>query len=110
MYRGQRSAKSFPGAQVQNEWLKRFEPWTAEPKPLRSSIIYTSGTTGRPKAVRRDAMAGEALARFRKANFQMSGIGPGTRVLALGPLYHSAPDNYARWPSTKPTLLCCRTG
>jgi long-chain acyl-CoA synthetase len=86
----------FPEASVWPEWVERFAPWTDSPRPPRGAVIYTSGTTGRPKAVRKPVMDPEQLAQFDKFQRMIFGIGPGTRTLVLGPLYHSMPDSSGR--------------
>ncbi|MBN9473911.1 MAG: AMP-binding protein [Burkholderiales bacterium] len=62
----------------------------------RGSIIYTSGTTGRPKGVRRAALEPEAARRFAALSQQWFDLRPGVRTVMAGPMYHSAPNTYAR--------------
>lgn len=62
----------------------------------RGSIIYTSGTTGRPKGVRRAALEPEAARRFAGLSQQWFDLRPGVRTVMAGPMYHSAPNTYAR--------------
>jgi len=86
----------FPRARVWSEWIEGFSPWTEPPRAPRGAILYTSGTTGRPKAVRKPAMKPEELAQFVRFQRMIFGIGPGTRALVLGPLYHAMPDASGR--------------
>ncbi|MDP6353000.1 MAG: acyl-CoA synthetase [Alphaproteobacteria bacterium] len=79
-----------------SRWLEGFEPWTAEAADSPGSMIYTSGTTGRPKGVRRaPASAADMEAMMRRAG-QGFGLRPGMSAALTGPLYHSAPNAYAR--------------
>lgn len=88
--------KVFPRARIWPEWIAQQAPWDQPPRPPREAILYTSGTTGRPKAVRKPAMTPEQLAQFVKFQRHVFGIGPGTRALVLGPLYHAMPDASGR--------------
>ncbi|MDR5653650.1 AMP-binding protein [Ruixingdingia sedimenti] len=88
--------RAFPHARVWTEWVAGFAPWDQPPRPPREAILYTSGTTGRPKAVRKPAMNADQLAQFVKFQRLVFGIGPGTRALVLGPLYHAMPDASGR--------------
>jgi long-chain acyl-CoA synthetase len=83
-----------------NEWLTRQALWTEPPKPLRSNIIYTSGTTGRPKGVRRapaTAAIQQVNARMAAQVFGIRAGGSGIRTVITGPVYHAAPNAYARF-------------
>lgn len=71
-------------------------PEAEREKGMRGSIIYTSGTTGRPKGVRREAVFGEAAARYAELADQWWDIRPGVRTVMAGPMYHSAPNTYVR--------------
>nr|WP_188257554.1 AMP-binding protein [Pseudaminobacter soli] len=86
----------FPEARIWDEWLQEFDPWTEAAKAPRGAILYTSGTTGRPKAVRKPSMTPEQMEQFTKFQRLTFGIGPGTRALVLGPLYHAMPDASGR--------------
>jgi long-chain acyl-CoA synthetase len=92
----QRALAAFPQALLWSQWVAGFTEWTDTPKPPRGAILYTSGTTGRPKAVRKPAMDPAEMAAFTAAQLHVNGIGPGTRALVLGPLYHALPDAAAR--------------
>lgn len=87
---------TFAGARIWSDWLEGFEPWDQPPKPPRGAILYTSGTTGRPKAVRKPAMDSDKLKAFVEAQRLVYGIGPESRSLVMGPLYHAMPDAAAR--------------
>ncbi len=82
-----------------DDWLARQTLWTAPAKPMRANIIYTSGTTGRPKGVRRaPAVTSETQQRLARTMAQVFGIRPGETIRAgiTGPLYHAAPNAFAR--------------
>jgi long-chain acyl-CoA synthetase len=88
-----------PGHQAWDDWLAGHAPWTAPAKPMRANIIYTSGTTGRPKGVRRaPATTPEVQQRLARTMAQVFGIRPGETIRAAitGPLYHAAPNAFAR--------------
>src|SRR5215472_6439847 len=81
------------------DWLAHQALWTAPAKPMRANIIYTSGTTGRPKGVRRaPAAAPETQQHLARTMAQVFGIRPGETIRAgiTGPLYHAAPNAFAR--------------
>ena len=81
------------------DWRAGQAPWTAPAKPMRANIIYTSGTTGRPKGVRRaPAVTPETQQRLVRTMAQVFGIVPGETIRAgiTGPLYHAAPNAFAR--------------
>ena len=81
------------------EWEKwRDEQLESEAPPLanRGSMIYTSGTTGNPKGVRRFPASNQlqsAMMERLKLGFALQ---PGAKALMTGPMYHSAPNAYAR--------------
>ena len=82
-----------------DDWLARQALWTAPAKPMRANIIYTSGTTGRPKGVRRaPATTPEMQQRLARTMAQVFGIRAGETIRAgiTGPLYHAAPNAFAR--------------
>ena len=91
-----KAIRSIPGARSWPEWLTQFERWTEPARLVRGATIYTSGTTGRPKAVRKPPMDSDLLARFLASQLLVSGIGPSSRVLVLGPLYHASPETYGK--------------
>jgi long-chain acyl-CoA synthetase len=77
--------------------VEAAEPLPDPPRPPRLSTIYTSGTTGNPKGVQRRAPTPEqlgALDALRRVWWGISAEDPGV-VLMNGPMYHSAPNNYA---------------
>jgi long-chain acyl-CoA synthetase len=79
------------------EWLAGFEPWTAPPPPPVGTMIYTSGTTGLPKGVRRlppDQQNIPAITRIVNKLFGLD-VGGDMRTVVTGPMYHSAPNNWA---------------
>ena len=77
-------------------WRNQFTPWDEPPVPARGSMIYTSGTTGSPKGVRR-APASAELQQSIMDQIQLGfALRPSARALMTGPLYHSAPNAYAR--------------
>ncbi|MCB1474882.1 MAG: AMP-binding protein [Rhodobiaceae bacterium] len=86
-------------------WLSEFEPWSKPDKPVHGSIIYTSGTTGKPKGVKRDPMTPE----IRRRNFELFkqtyGIATDVRALIVTPLYHAAPNAFARYVATTAELV-----
>jgi long-chain acyl-CoA synthetase len=85
--------------QAWDDWLARQALWTAPAKPMRANIIYTSGTTGRPKGVRRaPATTPEMQQRLARTMAQVFGIRAGETIRAgiTGPLYHAAPNAFAR--------------
>ena len=81
------------------DWLPGQALWSAPARPMRANIIYTSGTTGRPKGVRRTpAVTPETQQRLMRTMAQVFGIVPGETIRAgiTGPLYHAAPNAFAR--------------
>ena len=92
----QEALNVFEDARVWGDWIEGFAPYDGPSRVPPAAILYTSGTTGRPKAVRKPTMTPEQMAEFRRFIFDAYGIGPGARVLVLGPLYHAAPDSAGR--------------
>lgn len=77
--------------------IARFGPLAATaPAATRGSVIYTSGTTGRPKGVIRQALHGEEGARFGRLTEEWWGLHAGVNTIMAGPMYHSAPNVYAK--------------
>ena len=78
------------------KWRDEQLEWRAAPLANRGSMIYTSGTTGNPKGVRRFPASKElqsAMMERLKLGFALQ---YGARALMTGPMYHSAPNAYAR--------------
>ncbi|MDP6345353.1 MAG: AMP-binding protein, partial [Alphaproteobacteria bacterium] len=84
------------GAVEWEAWRDGFAPRTEEPPLQRGSMIYTSGTTGHPKGVRRDPASPERQARIAELALRSFGIRPDACCAMTGPMYHSAPNAYAR--------------
>jgi long-chain acyl-CoA synthetase len=87
------------GCEGWEDWLARQAFWTAPAKPMRANIIYTSGTMGRPKGVRRaPAVTPEMQLHLARTMGQVFGIRAGELIRAgiTGPLYHAAPNAFAR--------------
>lgn len=82
------------------KWRNGFTPRTVEPPLQRGSMIYTSGTTGNPKGVRREPTSLERQARTGELAMRAFGIGVGGCHAMTGPMYHSAPNAYARLAMT----------
>jgi len=83
------------GSHDWDNWLLDFEP-IQDPVPFsRAAVIYTSGTTGRPKGVRRRPADPNAPATAAPFAYGFEEPAP-IRVLMNGPMYHSAPNSYAR--------------
>ena len=81
---------------IWDSWWQQFTPWTGPPAPARGSMIYTSGTTGTPKGVRRDPASTESQASMMERIQLGFGLRAAPTALMPGPLYHSAPNAYAR--------------
>jgi len=84
------------GALEWEAWRDSFAPWAEEPPLQRGSMIYTSGTTGNPKGVRREPTTAERQARIGELAMRAFGIGADGMTAMTGPMYHSAPNAYAR--------------
>ncbi|MDE0941648.1 MAG: acyl-CoA synthetase [Alphaproteobacteria bacterium] len=84
------------GATDFEAWRDGFAPWTEAPPAERGSMIYTSGTTGNPKGVRREPSTPERQARIGELAMRAFGIGTNGVAAMTGPMYHSAPNAYAR--------------
>ena len=77
-------------------WRDAQLEWRAPPVANRGSMIYTSGTTGNPKGVRRfpaSTQLQSAMIERLKLGFALRS---GAKALMTGPMYHSAPNAYAR--------------
>ncbi|MES2537004.1 MAG: AMP-binding protein [Pseudomonadota bacterium] len=86
-----------PGDEDYEVLLAAHDPFTSTaPAGTRGSVIYTSGTTGRPKGVRREPLHGEQGARFGRLTEEWWGLHPGVSTVMAGPMYHSAPNVYAK--------------
>ena len=88
------------GAMEWEAWRDGFAPWAEEPPLQRGSMIYTSGTTGNPKGVRREPTSPERQARIGELAMRAFGIGTDGCAAMTGPMYHSAPNAYARLAMT----------
>ena len=91
-----------------NDWVAGQEPWTEEPKPVRTNMIYTSGTTGRPKGVRRAPTSPEMTAKIGASVatiFDIRPDQPAMRTVITGPVYHSAPNLYALYAAQSGGLV-----
>ena len=84
------------GALEWEAWRDSFAAWAEEPPLQRGSMIYTSGTTGNPKGVRREPTTAERQARISELAMRAFGIGADGITAMTGPMYHSAPNAYAR--------------
>ena len=84
------------GSIIWDSWWQQFTPWTEPPAPARGSMIYTSGTTGTPKGVRRAPASIESQVTMMELIQLGFGLRPAATTLMPGPLYHSAPNAYAR--------------
>ncbi len=84
------------GSIIWDAWWEQFTPWTEPPAPARGSMIYTSGTTGTPKGVRRNPASIESQVSMMERIQIGFGLRPSATTLMPGPLYHSAPNAYAR--------------
>lgn len=86
-----------PGDEDYEALIAGFDPIDAvAPAATRGSVIYTSGTTGRPKGVIREALRGEEGARFGRLTEEWWGLHAGVNTIMAGPMYHSAPNVYAK--------------
>ena len=79
------------------EWQAGFSAYDKPAPPPVGTMIYTSGTTGKPKGVRRMTPAPENTpASTRIVNLLFGLDRPGEiRTVVTGPMYHSAPNNWA---------------
>jgi len=86
-----------PAGQVNwNDWVDGQSIYDKEAVDSRSSMIYTSGTTGQPKGVRREPMSPEQQQKSAVIGLRGFGLEPGMVAAMTGPMYHSAPNGYAR--------------
>jgi len=79
-------------------WLYGYMPLAVTQSGPPAAMIYTSGTTGRPKGVRRERPTSEQFALQLANHGKIYGLKPTESIVALmtAPLYHSAPNAYAR--------------
>lgn len=76
--------------------LASATPYNGELRPAPGVVIYTSGTTGQPKGVMRDPATPERARRFLRVFRDVCKLGEAPVHLVTGPLYHSAPNTFAR--------------
>ncbi len=79
-----------------DEWLSSYPPYDKPVVETRASMIYTSGTTGKPKGVRRVPMTEAQQVRSSLIGARGFGLRPDMVCAMTGPMYHSAPNGYAR--------------
>jgi long-chain acyl-CoA synthetase len=81
-----------------DDFIGASSSYGGPPIQSRGAIIYTSGTTGRPKGVKRNPAKPEVMFRMQHAMVVGYGLMPdrAMTVLMNGPMYHSAPNSYAR--------------
>ncbi len=79
-----------------NDWVEAQPTYDKPAADSRSSMIYTSGTTGQPKGVRRQPMTAQQQERSAVIGARGFGLEPGMVCAMTGPMYHSAPNGYAR--------------
>ena len=77
-------------------WREAQTEWSGTPHPARGSMLYTSGTTREPKRVRRIPASPEIQSSMMERLALGFALRKGTRALMTGPMYHSAPNAYAR--------------
>ncbi|MEP6786646.1 MAG: acyl-CoA synthetase [Sphingomonadales bacterium] len=77
-------------------WLSRHAALDAAPHVGNSAVIYTSGTTGKPKGVKRMPDTHGTMTRAAATGYGL--LLEGAKVVLInGPMYHSAPNSYARF-------------
>lgn len=82
------------------EALAQVKPVDVDSDPIRQFAmhLYSSGTTGKPKAIEREPVSPEVMARAapgRNGLLDMLGVAtPGEVHLICGPLYHSQPIGF----------------
>lgn len=81
--------------QCWDDWLEDFPEWQGPRVPAPDSMVYTSGTTGKPKGVRRRIPDPEQAAGMDHLRRMLFGMSASSRSLVTGPMYHSAPSNFA---------------
>ncbi len=79
-----------------DSWRDTQTEWSGTPLPARGSMLYTSGTTGNPKGVRRFPASPELQSSMMERLTLGFALRKGIRALMTGPMYHSAPNAYAR--------------
>jgi len=79
-----------------DSWRDTQTEWSGTPFPARGSMLYTSGTTGNPKGVRRFPASPELQSSMMERLTLGFALRKGIRALMTGPMYHSAPNAYAR--------------
>ena len=79
-----------------DSWREAQAEWSGTPLPARGTMLYTSGTTGNPKGVRRFPASPELQSSMMERLALGFALRKGARALMTGPMYHSAPNAYAR--------------
>ena len=77
-------------------WRDKQLEWNKPPLPSRGSMIYTSGTTCNPKGVQRFPASPKIQSAMMERLKLGFALGSRPTALMTGPMYHSAPNAYAR--------------
>jgi long-chain acyl-CoA synthetase len=91
------------------EWRDRQSAWSTPPRANRSTLFYTSGTTGKPKGVVRQPASAAQTQALDRLMAEVYGFRPGIRGLICGPMYHAAPNVYARQALMRADVLVIQT-
>lgn len=95
VYRRATVAEPATGCENWEAWIGRHGPLSDPASASRAAVIYTSGTTGKPKGVQRAPDRNGQMLRTAAIGYGLDDDGPKT-VLINGPMYHTAPNSYAR--------------